>query len=249
MTKSQDPFDVSVAGGKVLTGVSTEYDAGKVDRKFQFFWSSFKTKSHCETCTTGTLSINVDKAEFPAEANVKFGKDLDFACPPGQVLQGIDSKYKDNRKDEKWKLKCAPVVGSEVTDGGKAGTAKCGEALVDDTTATEESWYVECPRNEVITGIVSKWDVQTLDRTYQFKCGKFDKGSKLRLTGAINYFPKDPADRKWTYNAGADTGITAIQSNYQKGQRTFKFFGSTFHGPEKCDEIWVKPQVKPQLMK
>jgi len=242
MSATQADFDYSVDGGKVLTGVKSDYDKDKVDRKFQFHWATFKTKKHCETCTTDSILVYASKTQFPAEPSTKFNQDFDFGCPAGEIMQGVESLYEAPRKDSQWKVKCAPVNGTEVKDGGSAAPAKCGAALDSDFTLLEESWYLECPQGEVITKAVSKYDQVTMDRQFQFKCSKFDDGSKLRLKGDVAFFPKD-GEATWTYNAGADTGITAVESNYVKGsQRTFKFVSSTFYGPEKCTEVWAKPQ-------
>jgi len=127
------------------------------------------------------------------------------------------------------------VEGSELADGGNAAPAKCGAALDGDFTEIGTSWYLECPIGEVITKIVSKFDQVTLDRQFQFKCSKFDEGSMIKLNGDIKFYPKD-GEAKWIYDAGADTGVTAVESNFVKGgQRTFKFYGSTFYGPKHCD--------------
>jgi hypothetical protein len=243
LSASQAEFDYSVMDGKVLTGVTSEYDKDKVDRKFQFHWTTFKSKKHCETCTTKTVAIKIDGVQFPANPNTKFNQDYDFSCPAGEILQGVESVFEEARHDSQWKIKCAKANGTEVADGGNAAPAKCGSALDGDLTEIGQSWYLECPQGEVITKIVSKYDQVTQDRQFQFKCSKFDEGSKLKLKGDIQFFPKD-GEATWTYNAGADTGITAVESNYvQGGQRTFKFYGSTFYGPEECQETWVKPQV------
>lgn len=242
MTEPQAEFDYSVTGGKVLTGVKSEYFADKVDRKFQFHWATFKTKKHCETCTTAAISVNISKAQFPANPNTKFNQDFDFSCPSGEILQGVESLFEAPRKDFQWKMKCAPVTGSGVADGGDAAPAKCGAALDGGFTELSSSFYLECPKGEVITKAVSKYDQVSMDRQFQFKCGKFDDGAKLKLKGDGAKFPKD-GEATWTYNAGMDTGITAVESSFVAGgARTFKFYGSTFFGPETCEEVWVKPQ-------
>jgi hypothetical protein len=244
MSATQAEFDYSVTGGKVLTGVTSDYDKDKVDRKFQFHWTSFKTKKHCESCTTTSVAIPTANVQFPANPDTKFNQDYDFSCPAGEILQGVESVYEAPRHDGQWKIKCAKVNGTEVSDGGSAKPAKCGAPLDGDLTEIGQSWYLECPQGEVITKIVSKYDQVTQDRQYQIKCSKFAEGSKLRLKGDVQFFPKD-GEATWTYNAGADTGITAMESNFVQGsQRTFKFYGSTFYGPEECHETWVKPQLQ-----
>jgi len=249
MSERQADFDYSVTDGKVLTGVKSEYDTEKVDRKFQFHFASFKSKKLCQTCTQTSLVVNITTAQFPASPDTKFGKDFDFSCPAGEILQGVKSSYEAPRKDSQWKMKCAPVTGSGVADGGSAAPAACGAALDGDFTELGTSWYLECPHGEVITKAISKFDQVSLDRQFQFKCSKFDDGSKVKLSGDLASFPKED-EAEWTYNAGADTGITAVESVYSKdSQRTFKFYSSTFLAKEECEEVWTKPQLQPQAIK
>eukprot|EP00746_Dinoflagellata_sp_MGD_P126039 gnl/MRDRNA2_/MRDRNA2_60966_c0_seq1.p1 gnl/MRDRNA2_/MRDRNA2_60966_c0~~gnl/MRDRNA2_/MRDRNA2_60966_c0_seq1.p1 ORF type:complete len:1834 (+),score=388.57 gnl/MRDRNA2_/MRDRNA2_60966_c0_seq1:203-5503(+) len=240
MSAGQEVWDYTVSEGKLLTGVKSEYFNPKVDRQFQFFWKSFKTKRHCQNCTAASIQIDAPGAQFPAEPTNKFRKDFDFSCPDGQVLQGAESVYEGPRADAQWKLKCASLTGSSLADGGDAAPKQCSPALEGGFTLPRTSWYLECPRNEMITKVVSKYDEVEGDRMFQFKCSKLDDGAKLKLTGDVKYFPKD-GEAKWTYKAGPDTAITAVESSFVPGkQRTFKFYGSTFHGPETCDEIFVK---------
>jgi hypothetical protein len=240
MSTEQEPFDFAVTEGKLLTGVKSEYNTEKVDRKFQFFWKSFKTKKHCQNCIAGSIKIDAQASRFPAEHTNKFRAEFDFSCPDSQVLQGVESTYEGPRADAQWKLKCASLNGSSLADGGDASPKKCAAALEGGFTLPRTSWYLECPRNEMITKVISKYDEVEGDRTFQFKCSKLDDGAKLRLTGDVKFFPKD-SESKWSYKAGPDTAITAVESSWVPGsQRTFKFYGSTFNGPETCDEIWVR---------
>jgi hypothetical protein len=247
MSEPQAEFDFTVTEGKVLTGVKSDFFSDKVDRKWQFHYASFKTKKHCETCTTGAITINITHSQFPATPSTSFGKDYDFSCPDGEVVQGVESLYEAPRKDSELKIKCAKVSGSGLAAGGDAAPLKCGAALEGGYTELSSSWYLECPLGETITKISSKFDQVTLDRQFKFTCSKFDDGSKLKLKGDARKFPAAD-EATWTYNAGADTGITGVESVYVAGgQRTFKFYGSTFFGPETCEEVWSKPQLQPQV--
>merc|ERR1719263_107005 len=116
---------------------------------------------------------------------------------------------------------CAPLTGSTLADGGDAAPTKCGEPLDGGFTLPRSSWYLECPRNEMITKVISKYEETDGDRIFQFKCSKLDDGAKLKLTGDVKLFPKD-GEAKWSYSAGQDTAITAVESSYVPGaQRTF----------------------------
>merc|ERR1719375_2868102 len=79
----------------MITGVDIEYSSNKVDRKFKFYHKSFKSKSHCETCTQTAVTINktADFAVGHAGYLNEFRKDLDFACPEGEAVMAVKSEF------------------------------------------------------------------------------------------------------------------------------------------------------------
>jgi len=223
---------------KFLNGVKTSFNSAQIDRKFQWKWASYKTKAHCESCSTASLAFT--PAQFPAQWNNQEYQPLDVDGGEGKVLVGVQSERKTGYPDGKWKLKFAQVSGSTLTDCAPMEPVSCAADVgrTDGFTPFAASWSFECPRDHVVTHVKSNYDQIKLDREYQFKCCK--------VAEASGYSQKSVPSREfggsgdvgeWKYDGGS-SAIDAVESYWAEGKRTFKFYASAYHGTRTCSSEW-----------
>jgi hypothetical protein len=231
----------------MITGVDSEFVSTKVDRVFKFYHKSFKSKSHCETCTTEPVTI-LKTADFAVGTKGylnEFQKDLDFACPEGEAVMAVKSEFicKSTWCDLKWNARCGKVAGATLGSCTKALPKSCSTLPADaEYTPAEAGWHMECPRHGVLTEIKSVYEVNGPhgDRKYEFKCCELSEigGYKDYAAGYI----KGSGDAAlWTFDAGNNTAITGISSGYTaaESQRTFTFYATTFEGKKDCSTEWT----------
>jgi hypothetical protein len=251
MTEEQKKFTFTLEAepGKpspMIMGVDSEFDSGKVDRKFKFSWKSYTSKAHCESCTQEPVTVNTT-ADFAVGTNGYLNehrRDLDFKCPDGEVITGLKSEYieKSGLWDFKWNAKCGKVKGAKLGSCSKAVPKSCSALSADaETTPVEASWHLECEKHGALTEVKSVFEALSMtsgDRKFEFTCCELEGIGGYKDYAAGYHFPSGD-EKLWTYNAGANTAITGVSSGSVAGkQRSFTFYGSTFAGKKECSTEW-----------
>lgn len=126
------------------------------DREFEFY-------------TTSVPGLNCAPDEGFSEYQNNFHQNLDFDCPPEQVLSGFSSFHDNIEEDRRFRFRCCDVRSAEYNVGE-----------VREVAATPHSEYEheidnQCAHNEAMVGVRSVWNDDAQSRSWTLKCGLLRK--------------------------------------------------------------------------
>jgi len=158
-------LSVLVGDTSVFTGLISEHDNRREDRRFRIYYSNLKHGARC-----------IDRG-WSGYINSWDGR-MDYRCWANGAISGLISVHDNGREDRRWKVRCC-----NLGNGGKYQVKSYRTQYVNNW---DGGMNFRCPSNEVLVGIYSHHDNHREDRRYKFYCGRLLSGSWLPNRQAVS---------------------------------------------------------------
>jgi hypothetical protein len=147
------PLDFQCNSRSAITGVESTHSNGHRDRRFKFRCTVFAVSDR------DLIYIRSDRSWHPRQPIFQNEVQID-ASNDNRVVSGWKSHHSNQHEDRKMSLQYVEL----------SRPAKLGVCRDMGYTKTTDTWKVECDQGEALTGFDSYFEVESLDRSFNFKC-------------------------------------------------------------------------------
>jgi len=216
--------------GTVKNGCSDSFEKDIQIGECGSSWVCKENKCECES--RPIMSDNPVLTDFVND----FGGPINFICPDGQAMQGVEATHSDPHEDRRWKFTC----------GELKAPAKLGECETVTLCGSMAEGEAKCPAESVLVGMKAA-PPSDEDRTFSFKCCKMETKDGGEVTveeeGSSEMSEKQvplkfESKNEW---GKASQFLTGVESKFadEKVDRLFKWSWAKFSTKEHCSTCSV----------
>lgn len=202
VTDYDKPFTLTCKKGEHLVGLYSEHDNHFEDRKWTL---------HCINYGSVTLGC-----KWFGPVN-KYDEDVNFVCPGGGIISGLQSVHDNHKEDRRWKVRCCKASRKYAISACKwTGWVNKYDEKLSFFKASKDA-------NLVITGMKSHHDNHAEDRQFKFQmCRRFGNTGRF---GSVSTLKNTPYDKPFHFKCGDGENLRALFSKHSNHHedRTWTF--------------------------
>ncbi|CAB9508132.1 MAC Perforin domain containing protein [Seminavis robusta] len=107
--------------------------------------------------------------------------DFVYSCPGGKVITGFESAYTNSGSNRSYKIQCSAIRSYNILDQGGAvvnAGAQYSHDFFSGFRGAGSSATLECPNNQVMTGVRNRWDYNAGGAAFSILCNGFTNGAQ-----------------------------------------------------------------------